>query len=331
MSQNRSPQRSTRHGDPLLSSARQGPLLTVAALLFAFFTTAAAADTKLATDFDKAVQPYTADGSFSGAVLVTQDGSVVFDRAYGMANRETQQPNASTISFHIGSLSRVYTATIVMMLTDSKRLWLDNTVSQLLPGTPGGNQVTVRNLLACNPATLAGHSAFNLLARIVEANTGEPFGDTANSDFFGPLWLKGSGIDTGGLGEEHRFAKGYVGDKSGEPIPAPPTDWTALAGDASVYATTRDELRWLNALFDDRLVTASSRQAMLAAGYGELIADSRKFGEPAYWQASRGYGFSSFVARLPARGVTVILFGNTDSDAAEQIGTALAFIAVRER
>ena len=298
-----------------------------AAVVALLFVSPATAGTPLTDQFDKAVQD--AGGDFSGAVLVTRDGDIVFDKAYGMADIEARQPNLSTTSFHIGGLSRAFTATIVMMLVEKRRLWLDNTLDQMLPGTPGGDRVRIRDLLASDPASLAGRPAYNLLARVVEARTGEPFADTVNSDFFGPMWLKGSGIDTGDAGDEGRQAKGYVRDASGDLTPAPSPDWAALLGDASAYATTRDALRWLNAFFDDGFVSAASRQTMLDSGYGGFLADSRTFGEPLYRQASNGHGFSSFVACLPKHGVTVIVFGNVEGEGTERIGDRLTAIALQ--
>ena len=310
--------------------SRLGWLLAVAAVLLAL-ALPAEAESQLTADLDKVVAPFAADGSFSGAILVTRDGNVVYDKAYGFANSEERLPNLSTTSFHIGSLSRQYTAAVILMLADSKRLWLDNTVSQLIPGVAGGDKVTVRNLLAENPAELGGHSAYNLLARIVEANTGEPFGDIAKHDFFGPLWLDGSGIDNDDVVEPRRLAKGYERDPNGELKLSAAPHWSEHLGDGSAYATTRDELRWFNAFFSDRLVTASSRQLMLDSGFGGFNFDALRFGQPAYWLTSHGHGFSAFVARLPAHDDTVIIFGNADTQASEQIGTAMTAIASRER
>jgi hypothetical protein len=70
---------------------------------------------------------------------------------------------------------------------------------------------------------------------------------------------------------------------------------------------------------------------MLGSGFGGFNCDNTKFGEPACWLMSHGHGFSAFVVRLPAHDENVIVFGNVDTQASEQIGTAMTAIASRER
>ncbi|MBK7226699.1 MAG: serine hydrolase [Saprospiraceae bacterium] len=48
---------------------------------------------------------------FDGAVLVAENGKIIFKDAYGLANREWDIPNTSDTKFMIGSVSKPITAT----------------------------------------------------------------------------------------------------------------------------------------------------------------------------------------------------------------------------
>jgi CubicO group peptidase (beta-lactamase class C family) len=298
--------------------------LTAAAGLLLALSPRAFADPALTAKIDSYLQPYIDSNQFSGSILVTQDGNIVFDKAYGFADAGAHVPNQPTTSFHLGTLSAQYTAVAVMMLIDAGRLSPANTVAQFVPGVDGGDRITVRDLLRRDPAT--DPAAYRTLARIIEASAGKPLADVLDADFFGPLFMNGSGLDDGAMTPERRMAKGYT-LAGGGPKPAAPVAWADRTGSASAYATTRDEVRWLDALFGDRLATAASRQALLT-GAGWSQADATRFGETAYAMAGAAPGFSAAIIRLPTHDVTVIVLGNIDSAAPERIGRDLAALAL---
>ncbi len=59
---------------------------------------------------------YAKAGQLNGAVLVAEHGEVVFSKGYGLANREWNQPNAPDTKFRLGSLTKQFTALLVMQL-----------------------------------------------------------------------------------------------------------------------------------------------------------------------------------------------------------------------
>ncbi|MDD5243677.1 MAG: serine hydrolase, partial [Syntrophorhabdaceae bacterium] len=70
-------------------------------------------------------------GSATAAIMV--DGKVVYAEGFGMANREKSIPvNVSTL-FNIGSISKVYVATAIMLLVDDGKVSLDKPVTDYLP------------------------------------------------------------------------------------------------------------------------------------------------------------------------------------------------------
>ncbi|OPY77013.1 MAG: D-alanyl-D-alanine carboxypeptidase precursor [Syntrophorhabdus sp. PtaU1.Bin058] len=70
-------------------------------------------------------------GSATAAIMV--DGKIIYTEGFGMANREKSIPvNISTL-FNIGSISKVYVATAIMLLVDDGKVSLDRPVTDYLP------------------------------------------------------------------------------------------------------------------------------------------------------------------------------------------------------
>ena len=65
---------------------------------------------------DKFVHQYAASGCLNGTVLVAEKGSVIYKKAFGMANFEWGIPNTVDTKFRIYSMSKPFTALLVMQL-----------------------------------------------------------------------------------------------------------------------------------------------------------------------------------------------------------------------
>jgi CubicO group peptidase (beta-lactamase class C family) len=88
-------------------------------------------------------------GYFSGAVLISQAGKVVFAHAYGMADAEHRIRNTLHTRFRIGSITKTFTAIIVMQLEGAQRLALTDSVCTYLPECPPGwAAITLHHLLS---------------------------------------------------------------------------------------------------------------------------------------------------------------------------------------
>jgi CubicO group peptidase (beta-lactamase class C family) len=73
---------------------------------------------------------------FSGTVLVALEGKVVFEQAYGLADRKSQTPNTIETMYRIGSMSKPITATAVMSLRDSGKLKISDSICRYLSPCP---------------------------------------------------------------------------------------------------------------------------------------------------------------------------------------------------
>jgi CubicO group peptidase (beta-lactamase class C family) len=88
------------------------------------------------------------EGTFSGVVLVADGRRIIFNRAYGLANREDGTPNTVNTLFRIASMTKPLVATTALALAERKQLDLDASICASLSSCPPAWQpTTLRNLL----------------------------------------------------------------------------------------------------------------------------------------------------------------------------------------
>jgi CubicO group peptidase (beta-lactamase class C family) len=323
-----------------------------------------------AVDIDEYLQPYVSSKNFSGAVLIS-NGEIVFKRAYGFANREKHVRNTTETRFHIASVSMQFTAGAVLRLIDGGSIRLDDSVGTLVSRIEAAEKITIRDLLLQRsgltdinglpgyeevlqrhqtPSSLVAkiegkpllfepgskylheeHSAYNLLALIVEKKTGVPFADAVEQLVFRPVGLRSSGVDDDSLATM-KLARGYEPAGTDGLKPAKPIHWSAKTGNGSVYTTVGDAARWVHALFLGDFLKPASRSLVLdtsaRVGYGWFRGQNKRFGETAYYMNGRAPGFSSFILYLPGSNLTVVVLSNIYSSATTTIGNDLAALSL---
>ena len=86
---------------------------------------------------------------FDGAVLVAENGKIIYKDAFGLANREWDIPNKVDTKFMIGSISKPLTATLVLIQVQKGLIGLDKTVEAYLPefNNKPAAKVTISQLL----------------------------------------------------------------------------------------------------------------------------------------------------------------------------------------
>ncbi len=90
---------------------------------------------------------FTADRP-GAAVIVMKDGRTLFRRAYGMADLELGVPLQPDMVLRLGSITKQFTATAVLMLAEEGKLSLPDPIEKHLPGYPTqGHVITVEHLL----------------------------------------------------------------------------------------------------------------------------------------------------------------------------------------
>jgi CubicO group peptidase (beta-lactamase class C family) len=194
------------------------------------------------------------------AVGVLFNGEVI-DHAAGVLSRATEVPATTDTIFQIGSITKVWTTTLVMQLVDEGKVELDQPLRDYLPEFVIGDQtaaavITVRQLLSHTSGfegdifnetgkgddaiemfvpSLAGvsqlfapgemfsynNAAFAVLGRLIEVLRGKPFDTVLREQLFTPLGLTHAATDPYEA-ILHRAAVGHLRPApDAEPVPAP--------------------------------------------------------------------------------------------------------------
>jgi peptidoglycan/LPS O-acetylase OafA/YrhL/CubicO group peptidase (beta-lactamase class C family) len=106
-------------------------------------------DPVLAAELQRILDQTVADGSIPGMVLsVSIAGQAPWNGASGIAARKTGQPMQPDTQVRIASISKVFTAVVVLQLVEEGKISLDAPVASWFPGLlPNGDKITVGDLL----------------------------------------------------------------------------------------------------------------------------------------------------------------------------------------
>jgi CubicO group peptidase (beta-lactamase class C family) len=98
---------------------------------------------------DALLARYHEVGAFNGAALVAEGGTVILEKGYGFADFEWKIPNAPDTKFRLGSITKQFTATLVLQLVEDGTLSLETTLAEALPyyRRDTGGRVTIHHLL----------------------------------------------------------------------------------------------------------------------------------------------------------------------------------------
>ncbi len=84
------------------------------------------------------------EDDFSGAILLARNGRIEFDGAYGLADRQTRQPNTTATKFNLASVSKMFTAVCILQLVDQGSIALEDPLERHLPDYP--NRAAAKNV-----------------------------------------------------------------------------------------------------------------------------------------------------------------------------------------
>ena len=146
---------SSQHQEPNVGRGRKlavwgamlSCLMVAAAIAASAMATPTTATNTEAAGLQKDVDALVAAGA-PGALLLVRDGNRTVRLTAGLGNVARKTPMRPGDHFKIASLTKSYTATVVLQLVGEGKLSLDDNVEQRLPGlVPNGRKITIRQLL----------------------------------------------------------------------------------------------------------------------------------------------------------------------------------------
>jgi D-alanyl-D-alanine carboxypeptidase len=123
-------------------------MVTSAIGFFAASGAPSAAEERAAA-LDNAIPLALERGSIPGAIVgIWQEGREPYVRAFGVSDRATGKPMTTDMYMRIGSTTKSFVATAILMLADRGKLSLDDTIEKYIQGVPNGDKNTLRQLAA---------------------------------------------------------------------------------------------------------------------------------------------------------------------------------------
>jgi CubicO group peptidase (beta-lactamase class C family) len=275
------------------------------------------------------------NGAPGAAVLVAQNGAVLFKKGYALADVTHGAAFGPDTKSRIGSITKQFTASAILKLQEQGKLSVQDKLSKYFPDFPRGDEVTLHHLLThtsgirsytdkpgfmdkvaspVGPEDLIksfqndaydfdpgqkwhyDNSGYFLLGRIIERVSGLSYGEFLRKTFFEPLGMTNTGVHRTGLALEHE-ALGYQFTGSAF-TNALDWDMSWAGGAGALYSTVEDLFRWNEGVFGVKVLT----EASLKAAWTPVKTEDNKDDD-----SGNGYGYGWFIAHT--RGAQEISHG----------------------
>lgn len=300
---------------------------------------------------------------FSGTVLLAQNGHILMNNAYGLADREQQIKNQPASRYLIRDLTQQFTAMSILLLESQGKLhlsdpmcnyiencpdqWRPVTIEQLIGHSSGipeiwevadydgvkNKQLTPQQLLDLfkdkklnfepGKSTYFTTSEYIILGMVIEKVSGQPYNAFVQQNLLDPLNLHDTGFRTNE--QNANLAKGYSPDNS-----TFLADTSLDYASASMYSTTQDFQKWIQALLDGKVVSKAVDDELLKPhmdacetssycpwsglkmAYGAWMEGVKGFGAEKNVLFSSGYSntYTAQVVYYQQEKITLIIFAN---------------------
>ena len=99
---------------------------------------------KLDQFFDRLTEKNKAMGS----LVIAKDGKVLYTRAIGYSQINQKKPLTAANRFRIGSITKMFTAAMILQLVEEGKLKLTDTLDKFFPQIPNAKKITIAQILA---------------------------------------------------------------------------------------------------------------------------------------------------------------------------------------
>ncbi len=298
-------------------------------------------------EIDVFMKPFVTTSQFSGVVLASENGKVIYEKAFGLANADYKIPNQLNTRIGIASITKYMTSVILNRLIESNKIARSDKLNKYIPDFPNGDKITIEMLashrsgiphrvmpseaesvayssaefvekvklakLAFEPGTgrLYSSAGYAVLARVLEIVSGKTYSQLLQEYVFTPAGMTES-VDFEGDRVIERRAQDYYLSPNGL-VNVPLKNYSFLVGAGSVYGTARDVYKFGEAVLDGKY-GEGVKTALL--GETAFSGSGSTNGHRSYFEIARDkkYGFvilsnSAGAFDLVSQGLSEILQG----------------------
>ncbi|GAA4274700.1 serine hydrolase domain-containing protein [Aquimarina gracilis] len=272
-----------------------------------------------------------------GSLSIHKKGNEIYNRSIGFADVEHKIKTDKNTKYRIGSITKTFTATLIMQLIEEKKLTLETPLSDFFPNVPKSNKITIEHLLrhrsglfnitndddfrkwmlipntrkemlsriekkemVFKPDTDAKYSNTNylLLGYIVEEIEKKSYAEILKSRIIIPCKLKNTRYGSK-INTKENEANSYV--MHSDWVLQPETDMSVPGGAGAIVSTPKDMAVFYHSLFTGLLVSDESLSKMktLVDRYGIGLIQFPYDGKENYGHSGGIDGFQSVAAYIP--------------------------------
>ena len=232
-----------------------------------------------------------------GSICIAREGKVLYSRSFGYSQISDTMKKAFTddTRFRISSITKTYTAVMIFQLIEEGKLRLDDKLDKFFPQIPNAAKITIAQILShrsgipniapdgsgmrqrtqeervaeiakgqpdFEPGSrhLYSNSGFVLLGYIVEKVGGKPYQDALKDRIVAKLGLKNTYMGAGNTNVERNESLSYRW--LGEWKEAREPDFSIVAGAGAIVSTPVDMIKFIQGLFDLKLISQKSLDQM---------------------------------------------------------------------
>jgi len=231
-----------------------------------------------AQQIEELLNKYNEYGQFNGSALVAENGKVIFKKGFGSANMEWNIPNQPDTKFRLGSISKQFTALLIVKLAEEGKIKLDVPITTYLPDYPkdNGSKITIHHLLTHTSGIPNYTSAPNFL----KDKAKNPYTPEAFVKTFSSLPLEFTPGEKFNYSNSGYFLLGYIIEKI-----------TGKTYEQNLQETIFTPLKMVNSGYDHSDWIIKNR----AAGYEK---EGKKFVNAAYLDMSIPYAAGSLYSTV---------------------------------
>lgn len=280
-----------------------------------------------------------------GSLTISKNGTVLYNKAIGYSFISDNEKKTSTniTKYRIGSISKMFTATMIFQLIEEGKIKLTTTLDTYFPNIPNANKITISNLLNhrsgihnltdnpdyttwmtqpkthdeilsiiskskvdFQPNEKASYSNSNyiILGYIIEKISKQPYSKNLNERI------------TSKIGLSNTYCGGSTNINANESFSyqfatywkqLPETDMSIPGGAGSIVSTPTDLTKFIEALFSLRLISYNSLIQMktMTDSYGMGMFQMPFYTKRAYGHNGGIDGFASNLAYFPEDSIAV--------------------------
>ena len=313
------------------------------------------------TKLDNYFKTLEQNNKFMGSVAVSKNGEVIYLKSVGFADVENNVKATAKSKYRIGSISKTFTAVLILKAVEEDKLNLSQTIDKWFPSLKNSNKITIEHLLRhrsgihnftndkdyltwntkpkteekmfaiiekggsdFKPDSKAEYSNSNfvLLTYILEKTYENSYSDLIEEYIAKPIGLSNTYI-FGKINPNNNECKSYRFAKTWKVESE--TDFTIPLGAGAIISTPTDLIKFSDALFGGKLVTTESIEIMktIKDGYGAGLFQIPFYTSIGYGHTGGIDGFSSVYSYFADKNISYALLSNGTNLNTNDISVAL--------